>query len=126
MRVLQRVTVAIAWLMILPATALAQASLSGFVRDTSGAVLPGVTINLKSPSIQGQRYFEAASIRGRSRSQPLVPGRAFSSRMSSGRAAAGLPAAPAAAPPMATDRPAIPLSAWRRVIGSRPTSSAGL
>ena len=42
-------TVAIAWSMVLPATAFAQASLSGVVRDTSGAVLPGVTVEASSP-----------------------------------------------------------------------------
>jgi hypothetical protein len=34
---------------ILPATVFAQATLSGFVKDTSGAVLPGVSVEASSP-----------------------------------------------------------------------------
>ena len=33
-----------AWLAIVPAAAYAQASITGVVRDTSGGVLPGVTV----------------------------------------------------------------------------------
>jgi len=36
-------------LLALPAVAHAQASLTGVVRDTSGAVLPGVTVEATSP-----------------------------------------------------------------------------
>jgi hypothetical protein len=49
MRVMRRVAVALASFVILPATVFAQASLSGFVKDTSGAVLPGVTVEASSP-----------------------------------------------------------------------------
>ena len=38
-----------ACLVVLPSLALAQASISGVVRDTSGAVLPGVTVEAASP-----------------------------------------------------------------------------
>src|SRR5436189_4651166 len=34
-----------------PATAWAQASITGVVRDSSGAVLPGVTVEASSPSL---------------------------------------------------------------------------
>jgi hypothetical protein len=34
---------------ILPATVFAQATLSGFVKDTSGGVLPGVNVEASSP-----------------------------------------------------------------------------
>jgi len=34
-----------------PTTAWAQASITGTVRDTSGAVLPGVTVEASSPSL---------------------------------------------------------------------------
>jgi len=40
---------ACALVLILPLTAFAQAALSGLVRDTSGAVLPGVTVEASSP-----------------------------------------------------------------------------
>jgi len=44
----QRVVVFVGAL-VLPATVYAQASISGLVRDTSGAVLPGVTVEATSP-----------------------------------------------------------------------------
>jgi hypothetical protein len=34
-----------------PVTAYAQGSITGVVRDTSGAVLPGVTVEVASPSL---------------------------------------------------------------------------
>jgi hypothetical protein len=37
--------------LLLPATAFAQATLTGTVRDTSGAVLPGVTVEASSPAL---------------------------------------------------------------------------
>ena len=37
--------------LLLPATVLAQASLTGTVRDASGAVLPGVTVEAASPAL---------------------------------------------------------------------------
>jgi hypothetical protein len=49
MRALQRVAAALTLSIVLPATVFAQASLSGVVRDTSGAVLPGVTVEASSP-----------------------------------------------------------------------------
>ena len=38
-------------LLLLPARALAQASLTGTVRDASGAVLPGVSVEASSPAL---------------------------------------------------------------------------
>ena len=37
------------WLALAPAAALAQSTIAGVVRDTSGAVLPGVTVEAASP-----------------------------------------------------------------------------
>ena len=51
MRVIQRVLFVLAWLSILPASAFAQASIEGVVKDTSGAVLPGVTVEASSPAL---------------------------------------------------------------------------
>jgi len=48
-RVLNRGAAALLLLALLPATAFAQASISGIVKDTSGAVLPGVTVEAASP-----------------------------------------------------------------------------
>jgi hypothetical protein len=40
----------VALLMLLPASARAQGSIAGAVRDTTGAVLPGVTVEASSPA----------------------------------------------------------------------------
>jgi hypothetical protein len=39
------------WLVMLPASAFAQASITGVVKDTSGAVLPGVTVEAGSDAL---------------------------------------------------------------------------
>src|SRR3954469_13434179 len=39
------------FLLGIPVTALAQASLTGVVRDSSGAVMPGVTVEAASPAL---------------------------------------------------------------------------
>src|ERR1700680_2094048 len=44
-----RVTVVLLVLLLLPAVASAQATITGVVKDTSGAVLPGVTVEAASP-----------------------------------------------------------------------------
>ena len=44
-----RILAVLAGAVLLPATVYAQASISGVVRDTSGAVLPGVTVEAASP-----------------------------------------------------------------------------
>ena len=49
MRTFAKFAPAVLWAFLLPSTASAQASLSGVVRDTSGAVLPGVTVEAASP-----------------------------------------------------------------------------
>ena len=50
-QVLIRGAAALLLLAMVPAVALAQASITGIVRDTSGAVLPGVTVEATSPVI---------------------------------------------------------------------------
>ena len=50
-RVLNRGAAALLLLAVLPATAFAQASITGIVKDTSGAVLPGVTVEAASPAL---------------------------------------------------------------------------
>ena len=51
MRMLKGLLLGIACLVILPASAYAQASITGVVKDTSGAVLPGVTVDATSPAL---------------------------------------------------------------------------
>src|SRR5262245_52778202 len=50
MHVYQRLAI-IACLVAVPAVAHAQASIGGVVKDTSGAVLPGVTVEASSPAL---------------------------------------------------------------------------
>ena len=45
----KRILIVLSALVLLPASAYAQASLTGVVKDTSGAVLPGVTVEAASP-----------------------------------------------------------------------------
>src|ERR1700719_2554262 len=48
--------VALACFLVLPATARAQSAFAGVVKDTSGAVLPGVNVEASSPAlIEGVR-----------------------------------------------------------------------
>ena len=49
MHSLRRVLLLLTALVVLPASAHAQASISGVVKDASGAVLPGVTVEAASP-----------------------------------------------------------------------------
>ena len=47
----RRLAVIVMGLMLLPAAAYAQGSIAGVVRDTSGAVMPGVTVEASSPAL---------------------------------------------------------------------------
>ncbi|MEP7307570.1 MAG: TonB-dependent receptor [Acidobacteriota bacterium] len=49
MHVLRRLLIGLTSLVILPAGAYAQASIAGVVKDSSGAILPGVTVEAASP-----------------------------------------------------------------------------
>ena len=51
MRGAARILIVSAWFVVLPAAAFAQASITGTVRDTSGAVMPGVTVEATSPDL---------------------------------------------------------------------------
>ena len=51
MTLLKRVVFVASWLVMLPASAFAQATLAGVVKDPSGAVLPGVTVEASSPAL---------------------------------------------------------------------------
>jgi Carboxypeptidase regulatory-like domain len=47
----KRILILLSALVVLPASAYAQASLTGVVKDTSGAILPGVTVEAASPAL---------------------------------------------------------------------------
>jgi hypothetical protein len=51
MRVIKGLLLGFACLVMVPATAFAQASITGVVKDTSGAVLPGVTVEASSDAL---------------------------------------------------------------------------
>ena len=44
-----RVAAVLTWVALVPAIAFAQSSITGVVKDASGAVLPGVTVEAASP-----------------------------------------------------------------------------
>src|SRR2546425_27462 len=51
MRRLRERSVVVALFVLLPTAAFAQASITGVVKDTSGAVLPGVSVEASSPAL---------------------------------------------------------------------------
>src|SRR2546425_928311 len=61
-------------LLLLPAPALAQASLAGTVRDASGAVLPGVTVEASSPVLIEKTRTAVSDGTGQYRIVDLRPG----------------------------------------------------
>jgi hypothetical protein len=61
-------------LLLLPAVASAQAALSGTVRDTSGAVLPGVTVEATSPALIERQRTASTDGTGQYRITELPPG----------------------------------------------------
>src|SRR5882724_2324485 len=66
--------VASAFVVLVPVVASAQASLAGVVKDESGAVLPGVTVEAASPAlIEGVRAVTTDE-QGRYRIEALRPG----------------------------------------------------
>ena len=66
--------VLLAFLLIVPAAAYAQASITGVVRDTSGAVLPGVTVEAASPALIEKVRSVVTDGSGQYRIENLRPG----------------------------------------------------
>lgn len=66
--------VVFASLMVLPAAAYSQASITGVVRDTSGAVLPGVTVEAASPALIEKVRAAVTDGTGQYRIENLRPG----------------------------------------------------
>src|SRR6185503_4491821 len=69
----ERAVFLIAWLAI-PSVAYAQASITGVVRDTSGAVLPGVTVEAASPALIERVRSVVTDGGGQYRIEDLRPG----------------------------------------------------
>jgi outer membrane receptor protein involved in Fe transport len=66
--------IALAMLMLIPAAALAQSAIAGVVRDTSGAVLPGVTVEAASPVLIEKVRSSVSGADGTYTIQDLRPG----------------------------------------------------
>jgi hypothetical protein len=64
----------LAWILLLPTAALAQAVIAGTVRDTSGAVLPGVTVEATSPALIEKVRAAVTDGTGQYRIEDLRPG----------------------------------------------------
>src|SRR5262245_18785264 len=74
MRSVVHALVAVSALMIVPQTAFAQATLSGTVKDPSGGVLPGVTIEASSPVLIERIRTASTDAAGQYRIESLQPG----------------------------------------------------
>src|SRR5688572_28369950 len=73
-RVIRLALLVFGWLALAPAAAFAQASVTGVVRDTSGAVMPGVTVEVASPVLIEKVRSAVTDSSGRYRLEELRPG----------------------------------------------------
>jgi hypothetical protein len=73
-RLVKSVRAAAVWLVLTPALASAQSVIAGAVRDTSGAVLPGVTVEAASPALIEQVRSVLTDGQGRYSIVDLRPG----------------------------------------------------
>jgi hypothetical protein len=64
----------IVYVVLLPAAAWAQSSITGVVKDTSGAVLPGVTVEASSPALIAGSSTTVTDSQGLYRIVDLRPG----------------------------------------------------
>ena len=71
---MRMLSVVLLGLLIAPVTAWAQSSLTGVVRDPSGAVLPGVTVEASSPALIEQVRSIVTDAQGLYRIADLRPG----------------------------------------------------
>src|SRR4249920_2580297 len=67
-------SIALALLVLVPAAVYAQASVTGVVKDTSGAVLPGVTVEVSSPALIEKTRSTVTDASGLYQIIQLVPG----------------------------------------------------
>jgi hypothetical protein len=73
-QVSHRVSIAVILLVLVPATVFAQGSIAGVVRDASGAVLPGVTVEAASPALIEKIRTVVSGADGQYRIVDLRPG----------------------------------------------------
>ena len=74
MRALARIAVVIVWAVLVPTAAFAQAAITGIVKDTSGAVMPGVTVEASSPVLIERVHSVVTDTAGLYRIVDLRPG----------------------------------------------------
>ena len=74
MGILKRAVFVLSWLVILPASAYAQSALAGIVKDSSGGVLPGVTVEASSSSLIENTRATVTDATGLYRLPELTPG----------------------------------------------------
>ena len=70
----RRILFVVSWVVALPVSAYAQASITGVVKDASGAVLPGVTVEAASPALIEKVRSVATDGTGQYRVENLRPG----------------------------------------------------
>src|SRR6266850_7074939 len=66
--------IVLAWVALLPAAAYAQGSITGVVRDASGGVLPGATVEAASPALIEKLRSVVTDATGQYRIENLRPG----------------------------------------------------
>ena len=74
MRALRTAVVVLSCVLVIPAAAYAQASIAGTVKDASGAVLPGVTVEAASPVLIEKTRNVVSDGSGNYRIENLRPG----------------------------------------------------
>src|SRR2546427_4681221 len=74
MRSILRIMAAAATAVLLPVAAYAQVALAGTVKDASGAVLPGVTVEAASPVLIEKTRSAVSDATGQYRIESLLPG----------------------------------------------------
>src|SRR5688500_728992 len=74
MRTIARCFLLFGLVALVPGVAAAQATLAGEVKDTTGAVLPGVTVEAASPALTGKVRTAVTDGSGRYRIESLPPG----------------------------------------------------
>jgi hypothetical protein len=74
MRLVQKFLFPLVCLLVLPASAFAQATLAGVIKDSSGAVLPGVTVEAASPVLIEKTRSAISDGTGQYRIEALLPG----------------------------------------------------
>ena len=74
MRGMFRAAIVLALLVLVPASVRAQASIAGVVKDSSGAVLPGATVEAASPALIEKLRSAVTDASGQYRIEDLRPG----------------------------------------------------